>query len=138
MSVPPVARGVICVDFDGTLFPWAALDDDSDPFPGAVRAVKAFAKAGYRIIIFTSRASHTWHLDEVNRLFERNADFMPSLSAFSGMQLAHVERRLRKHDIPFDRITAEKVPAEYYIDDRAMEFRGDWNEIHDRVLGGPR
>ena len=40
-----------------------------------------------------------------------------------------------RDDIPFDLITAEKVPAEVYVDDRAIRFApGDWPAITDWIL----
>lgn len=33
---------------------------------------------------------------------------------------------LRKHSIEVDHITATKVPAMIYLDDRALQFTGDW------------
>jgi hypothetical protein len=37
-----------------------------------------------------------------------------------------VREWLIKYDIPFDMITSEKLPAEFYIDDRAVRFEGNW------------
>src|SRR5688572_15778916 len=57
----PVARKVVCVDFDGTLFPWGKLlDPNTKPEPGAAEAVRAFAEAGWTVVVFTSRMSRTW------------------------------------------------------------------------------
>jgi hypothetical protein len=42
---------------------------------------------------------------------------------------------LRRHGIPFDDLTAEKLPAEAYVDDRAIRFRdGEWPAIVDWLL----
>jgi hypothetical protein len=57
---PPVARKVLCVDFDATLFPWGELNSNEPPIQGAVQAVRAFKDAGYKIVIFSSRMSPTW------------------------------------------------------------------------------
>lgn len=139
MSVPPVAHRTLCVDFDGTLFPWGPLDDDAPPFPGAVDTVKAFAAAGYNIVIYTSRLSSTWWRAEIPRADGMGIyEWKRQCDLFGNEQERLVESRLRNFGIPYSRITAEKVPAEYYIDDRAIEFTGDWNAIQQRVLGGPR
>lgn len=126
-NVPPVGKKVICVDFDGTLFQWGDLYEKKPPFVGAVDAVRAFKKAGYTIVIFTSRMSPTWWQDE-------GMDMKQAMK----MQMGFCQKRLNDFGIPFDRITAEKVPAEYYIDDKALRFEGkthSWNEIRNLVLG---
>lgn len=126
-NVPPVGQKVICVDFDGTLFQWGDLYEKLPPFNGAVDAVRAFKKAGYEIVIFTSRMSPTWW----------EAEGMDLKKAFTTQQ-TFCSKRLDDFGIPYDRITAEKVPAEYYIDDKAIEFTGQqfsWKQIKDRVLG---
>ena len=126
-NIPPVAKKVICVDFDGTLFQWGDLYEKKPPFVGAVDAVRALKRAGYTIVIFTSRMSPTWW----------HAEGMDSKKAFQ-IQTDFCAKRLNDYGIPYDRITAEKVPAEYYIDDKAIEFEGkdfSWKEVQKRVLG---
>ena len=124
---PPVAHGIICVDFDSTIFPWGkVLLSDEDPFPGAVETIQSFKDAGLTIVIFTSRLSKAWWDHEGFSNDERAA------------QYEYVWNRLTKHGIPFDRITAEKVPAIAYIDDKAIEFKpseNNWAEIRERILG---
>lgn len=122
MGHSPVAEQVVCVDFDATLFPWGPLmNKDAQPLPGAAEAVNAFADNGWRVVIFTSRMSPSWltfaHEDEYT-------------------QRAYVAYMLNKYSIPFHEITAEKVPAQAYIDDKAIEFNGtNWPQIQERVLG---
>ena len=41
---------------------------------------------------------------------------------------------LRKYDIPYDEIGAEKVPALAYIDDRAINFDGDCDKVFRRIM----
>jgi len=123
----PIPSGkVICVDFDGTLFEWGELMEKTAPFVGAVEALRAFKKAGYEIIILTSRMSPTWWKD---------AGMKPMQAMKT--QMTWIMSRLDAFGIPYDRITAEKVPARWYIDDRAIGFQGrtfDWNEIRNKVL----
>lgn len=123
---PPVAEGVICVDFDKTLWEWGDLDImKSKPLPGAVEAVRALKEAGYSIVIFTSRMSRTWWKDEAPR-------HALTVKAFADWQDFAVKRALARAGIPYDRITAEKVPAIAYIDDKAVEFAGDWDAVLQR------
>ncbi len=122
---PPVAHGVIAVDFDATIVPWGkTLYDVRDALPGAVEAINAFKDAGLTIVIFTSRMSQRWWDHEGFSGTERDKQRM------------YVEGTLTRLGIPFDDITAEKVPAIAYIDDKAIEFTGNnWDEIQKRVLG---
>lgn len=126
-NIPPVAHKVICIDFDGTIFKWGDLHAKSDPFVGVVDFMRALKKDGWTIVIFTSRLSPTWW----------DAEGFDMSQAFAD-QTAWVKQRLDNFGIPFDRITAEKIPAEYYIDDKAIEFTGSdwaWRDIRKRVLG---
>lgn len=125
-DVPPVARGVVCVDFDGTLFSWGELHVTKPPFPGAVAFMKKLREEGWRIVIFTSRMSKTWWDAEGFTPVERRK------------QRTWVRRALRINQIPYDLITSEKVPASMYIDDKAIEFdinNGGWEAVHRRVFG---
>ena len=107
---PPVANNVVLVDFDGTLFPFGGLnDEDARPLAGAAAAVRELRNRGYYIVIFTSRMSPRWWMSEAG---EEYLDFGVA-------QRDYVRRMLDKHDIPHDEITAEKVPAEAYFDDKA-------------------
>jgi hypothetical protein len=116
----PSAHKVVCVDFDSTIYPWAPIMAKPDPLPGAVEAVRRLKEAGYRIVIFTSRLSPTWLNEE---------------GYTSGGQRDHIRRLLERDGIPFDAITAEKLPAQWYIDDRAVRFReGEWPGIVDWIL----
>lgn len=41
---------------------------------------------------------------------------------------------LKKYNIPYDEISAEKVPALAYIDDRAINFDGDCDKLFRRIM----
>lgn len=111
----PMADKVACVDFDGTLFPFGELFASNEPEPGAVEAVRALKDAGWTIVILTSRLSWRWILEEGE--------------SFAGQE-GYVRQQLDRHGIPYDLITSEKVPAEVYIDDRAIRYEGgQWPQI---------
>lgn len=115
----PIAHKVVCVDFDSTLYPWRPVYEQPDPLPGAPEAIRRLKAAGYRVVIFTSRLSPTW---------------LASTKYTASDMLDHIEAVLKRDDIPFDQITAEKVPAVWYVDDRAIRFDGDWKPIADFIL----
>ena len=107
-----IADRVVCVDYDGTIVEWGEIDEP-DPVlkTGAREAMVSLRALGYRVVVFTSRLSGLW-LDETGR------------SAYD--QYHYIRDVLNRNDIPFDDITAEKIPACAYIDDMAVAFRGDW------------
>ena len=115
----PSAHKVILVDFDGVLYPWEPIMSEPDPIPGAVEAMRRLKAAGFRLVIFTSRLSPTW---------------LAESGYHAGDQLAHIERLLKRDGIPHDDITAEKLPAQHYIDDRGLRFHDDWAEIAAFIL----
>jgi predicted phosphatase len=124
-NLPPVAQKVICVDFDGTIFPWGEINASEPPFPHAVEVIKRMKQKGWTVIIFTSRMSPTWWNAEGWNLKEAMQE-----------QLGIVQARLAAWDIPYDRITCEKVPAAAYIDDRAIHFdpSNGWAELEAKEL----
>lgn len=97
----------IAVDFDGVIHAyrhgWQDGSIYDEPNPGAAQALQSFIDAGYRIVVFTSRAS-------------------------SPAARAAVMEWLDRYDIPYHDVTNIKVAAILYIDDRALHF-DNWNQI---------
>jgi len=110
-------KRTIAIDFDHTI---AEVDKDYNILglkPGAKEALEKL-KEKYEIAIFTGRNSPTVENSEE--------------------KLNEVEVFLDNEGVYYDRIArAEegKIPAEYYIDDRAVEFKDNWDEIVKRVFG---
>lgn len=106
-------KPVIAVDFDGTI-----VEDyypDIGPLvPGAKMALSMFRDFGCEIVIWSSRNNTMNERDGVNDMFEDMVEF------------------LDRKDIPYDRVDdgkSGKVIADVYIDNRALSFHGDWNEM---------
>lgn len=98
------AKPTICVDFDGVIHePGVANPHDKRrmgvPRVGASDAMQELIDRGYRVVVFTSRAVRD--------------------------KGAHVREWLDYYDIPYHDVTAIKIPALAYIDDRAIRFT-DW------------
>lgn len=124
------ARRVVCVDFDLTLVGWGDLDVIPEPLPGAVEAVRSLQAAGYEVVIFTSRLSPTWWAAHVGTGETRD------IEDFGWRQGDIVRQSLDAMGLPGLRVTAEKIPALAYIDDRAVTFRG-WDEALSSLTGDP-
>lgn len=126
---PPIAEGVVCVDFDGTLHPWVGMFDYPEPIEGGPEFMRGLKAKGYTVVIFTSRLSMRWLMSH----------YGGSLAAANNGRRAHllyITDWCNRHDIPFDDITAEKIPAIAYIDDKAIGFDGNWEETSIDFYGG--
>ncbi len=107
---------IIAVDFDGTIV--------NHEYPhigplkeGAEKALRAFRKAGHKIIIWTCRHSEN---EKAVRDF------------------------LTKENIPFDTINmpipgsdlgTRKLYADIYIDDKGIRYSDNWDEIRQLIVG---
>lgn len=111
------------IDLDGTIHKYSdGYKDGSiydDPFQGAKQVIDWLKNKGYEIVIFTTRASQ-------GNAYEMGGDHKK--------EIQNVENWLKDHDIYFDRVTADKLAADFYIDDKAITIKdGNWKEVHDRI-----
>jgi hypothetical protein len=109
----------VMVDLDGTIHKYSKGFQDGTlydgPFDGAKEAIDWLRDQGYEVVIFTTRVSEENSEEMGNNLEE---------------QYRYIEEYLRKNGIYFDRITAEKLAAEFYVDDRAVHIpNGDWDYV---------
>lgn len=105
-----MAQKTITVDFDGVCHLYSKGWKDGSiydpPVPGVQMGLERLRRAGYRVVIYTTRASNR----VVAGVLERG-------------QAAEVAEYLNKHNIPFDEIfTGEKPIFMALIDDRAIRF----------------
>jgi hypothetical protein len=99
---------IISVDFDNTL---VSYDKNGKSFPvqGASEAMKTLKALGCHIVIHTCRVGIAME----NGNLKDELQFIQSL--------------LKAYEIPFDEIHLQAKPiADFYIDDRAIHFDGDW------------
>ena len=94
----------IGVDLDKTL---AENTDYPDfkllkPIKGAVEAMEKLNSKGWKIIVYTARPWGDYQM---------------------------IENWLDKYKIPFRRIVCGKVLLRFLVDDRAIGFRGDWDDV---------
>jgi len=105
----------VAVDFDGVLHGYSRGFGDGSiydpPVPGAREAMEALREQGHKIYIFSTRS---------NKIYRRKNNID---------QDEAMQDWLNAHEIPFDKIwTYGKPMADVYIDDRAIGFRGDWDQ----------
>ena len=123
-TVPPGLeneRSNIAIDFDGVIHTfdkgWFDGTCYGEPIEGSLDAIKRLSKK-YNVIIFSSKA-----------LPDR-----PLVNGKTGKQL--ISEWLKKYGVIeyIDDITYYKPRAEYYIDDKAINFKNNWEQIIKNVL----
>ncbi len=119
MDVPPNCeqdKNNIAIDFDGVVhnFDKGYFDGTcyGEPLPGSLEAIKQLSEH-YNVIIFSSKC-----------LPDR-----PLVNGLTGKQL--IVDWLKKHNVlKYVRdVTHFKPRAKYYIDDKAIHFDNNWNDI---------
>lgn len=109
-------RPILALDFDGVLH-WyregwkGAAEIYDEPVPGAVDFVQR-AVEHFRIMVFSSRSRQEGGIEAMQAWME-------------------------KHGFPEVDFPEEKPPAHMTIDDRAIQFRGEWPEIEDLLTFQP-
>lgn len=97
------------IDFDDTIASNSSFPDyiPGAPLPGAVQAINDLASLGYKITIFTARP---W------------------------FDYSNIEAYCKHYGIPVRRIICGKPLLRFMIDDKAVEFRGDWDKSLEEAL----
>jgi hypothetical protein len=111
------------IDLDGTIHKYSKGFADGtiydEPFEKARTVLNWLKNKGFEIVIFTTRAS------------KENAGEM---GGDHTQEIAKVESWLKQNNIPFDRVTAEKLAADFYIDDKAIRIEGgDWDSVFQKL-----
>ncbi len=95
---------IVCIDFDGVISKydgWKGSDHHGQPIIGAKEFVDRLIKSGFKPVIWTTR-------DKVK-----------------------IEKWLNENGFPDLEVTNIKYPSVVYIDDRCVQFKGDFNELAD-------
>lgn len=105
----------VAVDYDGVLHPYTEgwvgpVPADEPPMPGARLFLETLVAQGFDVVVFSTRCSRTEGL-------VGTIDW------------------LQKHDLFrfVVKVTHEKPAAIAYVDDRAVAYRGDFDECLTRV-----
>jgi hypothetical protein len=101
-------RPMVCVDLNGVLdlyTGWKDPDHWDPPRPGADDFLRALSDGGFDVVVFTTR------------------------------DRGQVRRWLREHGLlrHVSAVTRRKPPAHVFVDDRAVCFRGDFDDTLRRV-----
>jgi len=95
----------VLVDFDGVI---RQHGRDAGEMPGARKALRELKRQGKEVLVFTARAT-------------------------SEQGKAYVEQWMRNRGLHHDGVTAIKLNAEHYIDDKASTFT-NWDDV---LANGP-
>jgi hypothetical protein len=110
----------IAIDFDGVIHQyskgWYKGEIYDPPVKGTREAITKLKNEGHKIIIFSVRTNKIYHQGEG--------------------QLQLMRNWLAEHNIPYDKIWNYGKPiADVYIDDRAVTFRGNWEQTLNDISG---
>ena len=113
----------VMIDFDKTIYSaksgWNDGKLDDDPFPGAKESIDELKKKGYEIVIFSTRASQG-----AAKEFKHDLEDM----------VQSIKNYLTNYGIYFDRITGEKLAADFYIDDKVVLIKdGNWKDVMSQI-----
>ena len=113
----------VMIDLDGTIHKYSKGFQDGSlydqPFQGAKDVIDWLKEKGYEIVIFSTRASE-------ENAKETGDDHVK--------QIQNIQTWLTSHNIYYDRVTAEKIFADFYIDDRAITIKnGNWNDVKNEI-----
>ena len=129
MKQPPNIEKIVAVDFDKTIC------DSKYPVigglkPGVLEALTKIMEAGYWIIVWSCRTCKFY--PEVFNPTNEPLD----LSRPTTLEMISY---LDTNKVPYDDVddgTMGKVYAAYYVDDKAVRYNENWNEIAEFITGG--
>ena len=125
-TTPVLLNKVIIVGFDGTLCKHT-FPDVGEIEPNVKSALERLKDLGYTIRIHSCRTATYWNKEEYRSI---------SLSDNQEPREKHIkciQNFMEENDLPYDAIIVEtnmdKPIAEYYIDDRAIRYEGNWLDV---------
>jgi len=114
---------VVAVDFDETIASKAEYPEIGKPIKGVQEALKRIQEAGYKIRIYTCRMNGHNLEEEGEKGYQAHKK--------------RIEDYLEKYEIPYDDIADSeegKIFAEFYVDDKSVEFDGSWEKVLKKIL----
>ncbi len=111
---------VIIIDFDNTIaMSKNVFPETGEPYEGVKESLQKLKDSGFKIKIHSCRTSKDYCWKPRERV----------------MHLHKMSEFMNEHQIPYDEIIddMDKPIAEFYIDDRAIGFRGNWKKIIEEI-----
>lgn len=112
---------VLAIDFDAVLHSYSDGWRDGTPYDkpveGAKEALTELINLGYHVLIYSTRTNHDLvESDDVDRVKD-------------------ITDYLNKHSIPYSEIYTGNGKPKFTVtvDDRALTFKGDWNETLEQI-----
>ena len=93
---------IVSIDFDGVLANydgWKGEDDLGKPITGAFKFIESLVKAGFNPVVWTTRPKNK------------------------------IKIWLKENKFPNLEVTDIKYPSSVYIDDRCVQFKGDYKSL---------
>jgi len=104
-----MAKKIVCLDFDDVINNYGSWENEGfvkikgKPMFGIKKAIKQFKKAGCKVFVHSVRCGYAGG---------RHAIIL----------------YLEKYHIKVDKVFVNKPPADVYVDDKAITFKGKWNK----------
>ena len=111
----------ICIDMDGTICETRAPKQsylDVAPKPGAIEILKKLKSEGHYIIIYSSRHMATCN-NNIGQIIAKQAPIFYEW--------------FKKYGIEYDELIFGKPLADVYIDDKALQYEQNWDDIYKKL-----
>ena len=112
---------IYCFDLDGTICENKKSGqsyEDVLPLPGAVETLKRLKTQGHYIIILTARNMVT-HNNSIGKIIAKQSPIVLDW--------------LKKYEIPYDELHFGKPHADYFIDDKGIQFT-TWDDLNKNIF----
>lgn len=112
----------ICIDIDGTICQLRKPEQsytELQPVVGAADKIRSLRSQGNYIIFCTARHMKTCNSN------------IGMVMALEGQNLI---QWLEKHNFEYDELWFGKPYAHVYVDDKALQFKGSWNDINEQLF----